>query len=206
MDCSRPLARVLLGTAAAVALVSCSAQEPAPGDAAASGAPATASPTSSGGSPATAPATSPAASSTPSTTASATASATESATASASPSPRPKLPDAADGGNRRSCADGRCEIRVKRKAQIPLPVRYGIGPIQVTGVNSRTVTMFAPLTGSNFSKGAGCSASITGPSQGAPGYVILDCSVGMKTVINKMRLEVLGAVGKTAVIRIRPAK
>ncbi len=202
MDRSRPLARVLLGTATAVALVSCSAQEPAPGDAAASRAPATASPTSSGGSPATAPATSPAASSPPSTTASTTASATPSAT----PSPRRKLPDAADGGNRRSCADGRCEIRVKRKAQIPLPARYGIGPIQVTGVSSRTVTMFAPLTSSNFSKGTGCAASITGPSQGAPGYVILDCSVGMKTVINKMRLEVLGAVGKTAVIRIRPAK
>lgn len=184
MDCSRPLARVLLGTAAAVVLVSCSAQEPPPGDAAASGTPATASPTSSGASPAT------------STTSSATVTA----------SPRPSLPDAADGGNRRACADGRCEIRVKRRAQIPLPARYGIGPIQVTGVSSREVTLFAPLNTSKFSSDGGCSPTITGPSLGAPGYISLTCPVSAKTVINKMRLEVLGAVGRTAVLRIRPAK
>jgi hypothetical protein len=194
MDCSRPLARVLLGTAAAVVLVSCSAQEPPPGDAAASGTPATASPTSSGGSPAT------------STTSSATVTASPSASPSATPSPRPSLPDAADGGNRRACADGRCEIRVKRRAQIPLPARYGIGPIQVTGVNSREVTLFAPLNTSKFSSDGGCSPTITGPSLGAPGYVSLTCPVSAKAVINKMRLEVLGAVGKTAVLRIRPAK
>ncbi|MEV4089760.1 hypothetical protein ACIBI7_46170 [Nonomuraea fuscirosea] len=190
MDCSRPLARVLLGTAAAVVLVSCSAQEPPPGDTAASGTPATASPTSSGGSPATSPATS----------------ATPSTSVSATPSPRPSLPGAADGGNRRACADGRCEIRVKRRAQIPLPARYGIGPIQVTGVDSREVTLFAPLNTSKFSSDGGCSPTITGPSLGAPGYISLTCPVSAKTVINNMRLEVLGAVGRTAVLRIRPAK
>ncbi|MFC4013293.1 hypothetical protein ACFOY2_39120 [Nonomuraea purpurea] len=93
-----------------------------------------------------------------------------------------------------------------RGVTVPLPARFGLGPIEVTAIDGKTVTMVAPLTQSEFSSDGGCSATITGPAANASAYVDLTCPTGEKAVVNKMNLKVVGIVKKAAVIRIRPAK
>ncbi|MFI7639724.1 hypothetical protein [Nonomuraea sp. NPDC049400] len=93
-----------------------------------------------------------------------------------------------------------------RGVTVPLPARFGLGPVEVTAINGKTVRMVAPLTQSKFSSDGGCSATITGPAANAAPYVDLTCHTGEKAVFNKMKLEVVGIAKKAAVIRIRPKK
>jgi hypothetical protein len=124
-------------------------------------------------------------------------------TANASPTLR--LPVPADGADPRSCADGTCEIRVRGPVTVPLPARFGVGPLKVTAIKAQTVNMVIALRQSEFSSDGGCSAIITGPAPNAGGHVDLTCHANEKTVVNKMKLEVEGIADKAAIIRIRPA-
>lgn len=119
---------------------------------------------------------------------------------------RTSLPVPADGKDVRSCADGSCEIRVAGQVTVELPERFGLGSIQVTGVNTKTVTMVVPLAQSEFSSDGGCGGTITGGSGTAPGYVAMACHAGEKTVLNEMSLEVRGIAEGAAVLRVRPTK
>ncbi|WP_189935974.1 hypothetical protein [Streptomyces sulfonofaciens] len=120
-------------------------------------------------------------------------------------SPTPSLPVAADGRNAGSCADGTCEVRVTASVEVPLPARFGLGPVRVTAIDARTVTLSARLTQSQFSSDGGCSSAITGPAANAPAHVDLTCHVGEKAVVNKMHLTVVGIAEHAAVLRIRAA-
>lgn len=137
------------------------------------------------------------------TSAPATAPATPTSPAS-SPTPSPTPP--ADGDNARACADGTCEIRVTAPATVPLPARFGLGPIEVIAVDARTVTMVAPLLQPEFSSDGGCESAFTGPAANSSAYVSLTCHTGDKTVINKMNLQAVGVTGRAAVLRIRPTE
>jgi hypothetical protein len=95
---------------------------------------------------------------------------------------------------------------VTGSATVPLPARFGLGPIEVTAVDTKTVTMVAPLTRSEFSSDGGCSSGVTGPAANSPAYVDLTCQVGEKAVLNEMNLEIVGIADHASVIRIRPAK
>jgi hypothetical protein len=134
------------------------------------------------------------------TSASPTASRPPKATAS----PTPSLPAPADGTNRRACADGSCEIRVTKPVSVPLPARFGLGSLEVTAVDDRTVTMVATLTQSEFSSDGGCGATFTGPSADSPGFATMTCHSGEKVALNKMGLTVVGVLDHAAVLRIRP--
>lgn len=94
-----------------------------------------------------------------------------------------------------------------RRATVPLPARFGLGPIYVASIDARTITMGVPIIGSDFATDGGCSAGITGPGANTMASVDLTCRAGDKAVINnKMRIEVLGiSATHKAVIRIRPA-
>ncbi|MCX4902879.1 hypothetical protein [Streptomyces sp. NBC_00878] len=172
------LTRVLLSVAVTAAVASCSSIEPATDR--------TATPTSA---PPKAPAT-PSVSSTPTSP-------------TASPTPPPAPP--ADGDNSRACADGTCEIRVTVSATVPLPARFGLGPLAVTGINAKTVTMAAPLLQPEFSSDGGCESSFTGPAANSSAYASWTCHPGDKAVINKMSLQTVGVADGAAIIRIRPA-
>jgi hypothetical protein len=88
---------------------------------------------------------------------------------------------------------------------VPLPARYGLGPIEVTAISAQTVTMVAPLLQSEFSSDGGCQATFTGPAANSSAYVSLTCRTGDKAVINKLNLQAVGVTDQAAVIRIRPA-
>ncbi|MEV4891945.1 hypothetical protein AB0K48_21430 [Nonomuraea sp. NPDC055795] len=125
------------------------------------------------------------------------------ATPVATPTPSPSGPK--DGTRTRACADGTCEVRVNSSARVPLPKRFGLSSLKVTGIEDETVSFVAPMIGSKFSSDGGCSATITGPSANSAAFWGLTCAAGDTTVVNKMSLEVVGVTGKAAVIRIRPA-
>lgn len=140
----------------------------------------------------------------------ATGSAAPSASPAGSPpaataSPTPSLPEAADGTKTRACRDGRCEIRLSGRSTVPLPEKSGLGDIEVISVKNQTLTMVVPLNQGRFSSEGGCNAAITGGTPVSVGYATLSCRAGEGTTINAMRLEVLGIVGKSAVIRIQPS-
>ncbi|WP_147268291.1 hypothetical protein [Spongiactinospora rosea] len=89
---------------------------------------------------------------------------------------------------------------------MPLPRRFGIGPIRVTGVEDDTITMVVPLTRSKFESDGGCSATLIGSSADAPAHWDLTCRSAEKVTINQMTLTVTDITDKAAIIRIRPAK
>ncbi|WP_128431631.1 hypothetical protein [Streptomyces cyaneus] len=123
-------------------------------------------------------------------------------TTSAPPS---TAPTAADGTRYSACTDGTCEIRVTDAARIPVPDRFGLGPVTVTAVSGGTVTMFAPLTQSEFASDGGCEASFTGPAADSSAVAQLTCDRGAKAVVNQMGLQVVHVGDGAAVLRIRPA-
>jgi hypothetical protein len=87
---------------------------------------------------------------------------------------------------------------------VNVPVRYGLGPIEVKRITGGTVEMTAPLTGSGYSV-SGCSGG-GGVSSAGGGGVGLRCSRGTVATLNDvMSLEVVGTRGATAVLRIEPA-
>lgn len=88
---------------------------------------------------------------------------------------------------------------------VPLPARFGLGPIEVTAINAQTVTMVAPLLQSEFSSDGGCESGFTGPAANSSAYVSLTCHTGDKAVINEMNLQAVGVTDQAAIIRIRPA-
>ncbi|GAA4042761.1 hypothetical protein [Streptomyces shaanxiensis] len=128
-------------------------------------------------------------------------------TTSAPPSTAPPstAPTAADGTRYSACTDGTCEIRVTDAARIPVPDRFGLGPVTVTAVSGGTVTMFAPLTQSEFSSDGGCEASFTGPAADSSAVAQLTCDRGAEAVVNRMGLQVVHVGDGAAVLRIRPA-
>lgn len=121
----------------------------------------------------------------------------------ATPTPSPSGPQ--DGTKTRACADGTCEVRVNSSARVPLPKRFGLSSLKVTGIEDETVSFVAPMIGSKFSSDGGCSATITGPTANSAAFWGLTCEAGDTTVVNKMSLEVVGVTAKAVVIRIRPA-
>ena len=125
--------------------------------------------------------------------------------ASPASSPTPSLAPPADGDNFRACADGTCEIRVTTPVTVPLPARFGLGPIEVTAINAQTVTMVAPLLQPEFSSDGGCESTFTGPAANSSAYVSLTCHTGDKAVINELNLQAVGVTDQAAIIRIRPA-
>ncbi|MGI5200197.1 hypothetical protein ACQEU6_00980 [Spirillospora sp. CA-108201] len=87
---------------------------------------------------------------------------------------------------------------------VTVPGKYGLGPIEVTAINGRSVEMVAPLTGSGYSI-SGCSGGGSVSSQG--GGVRLSCDKGTAATINNtMSLEVVKILGTAAVLRIQPAR
>jgi hypothetical protein len=88
---------------------------------------------------------------------------------------------------------------------VPVPERSGVGHLQVTGVEDRTVTLIAPLIQSQYSSDGGCGTGIVGPSADSPGFMNLTCEAGSKGTVNELRLHVVGVVGEAAVLRIGPA-
>lgn len=127
-----------------------------------------------------------------------------SASTGPSRSPSPTLPVPADGEDAQACADGTCEIRVAASTSVPLPARWGIGPLEVTAVDAETVSIVAPFTTSEFSSNGSCGATFTGPSASGPGRLNLNCRAGEKPVVNDMALEVVGILDENAVLRVRP--
>ncbi|MCG5438097.1 hypothetical protein [Micromonospora foliorum] len=87
---------------------------------------------------------------------------------------------------------------------VAVPERYGLGPIEVTGITAAAVEMVAPLTGSGYSV-SGCSGGGGVSSQGGGG-VEMSCQAGTVATINDaMRFEVVKISGTGAVLRIQPA-
>jgi hypothetical protein len=87
---------------------------------------------------------------------------------------------------------------------VPVPERYGLGPIEVTAITAAAVEMVAPLTGSGYSV-SGCSGGGGVSSQGGGG-VGMSCEVGTVATINDvMSLEVVDTGETVAVLRIEPA-
>ncbi|MFE6779086.1 hypothetical protein [Streptomyces sp. NPDC057702] len=124
---------------------------------------------------------------------------------SASPTPRPTLPRAKDGTNTAACRDGRCEVRVAEGGSVPVPRRSGVGQIEVAEVGRQTVVLYAPLVQPQYSTDGGCTMSIVGPDATSPGSMRLTCPTGTRAGVNKLRLHVVGALGKTAVLRFELA-
>lgn len=122
--------------------------------------------------------------------------------AAAPTSPGPALSGPADGTRTERCRDGRCEVRVREGATVPVPERSGVGRLTVTGIGDRTVTMTAPLVQSQFSSDGGCEMGVTGPSVDSPGFMNLTCEEGSRGGVNKLRVQVLGVAGGAAVLRI----
>lgn len=89
-----------------------------------------------------------------------------------------------------------------RGATIPVPERSGVGRITVTEVGDHAVMLTAPMITSQFSSDGGCEMTITGPSEYAAGFMDLTCDAGAKGGVNKLRLQVVGVVGKAAVLRV----
>lgn len=148
------------------------------------------------------PPTTPATSAPPSTTPPPTA---PPSTAPPSTAPPSTPPTAADGTRYSACADGTCEVRVSAEASVPVPDRFGLGPLTVTAISGGTVMLFAPLTQSDFSSDGGCEASFTGPGADSSAYAQMTCGRGAKAVVNQMRLQVVDVRDGAAILRIRPA-
>ncbi|MFD9947389.1 hypothetical protein ACFWYW_21890 [Nonomuraea sp. NPDC059023] len=139
----------------------------------------------------------------PSAPATSPSAATPTSSPTATPTPSPSGPK--DGTKTRACADGTCEVRVNGSARVPLPKRFGLSSLKVTGIEDEMVSFVAPMIGSKFSSDGGCSATVTGPTGNSAAFWGLTCGAGDTTVVNKMSLEVVGVTGGAAVIRIRPA-
>jgi len=87
---------------------------------------------------------------------------------------------------------------------VAVPERYGLGPIEITGITAAAVEMVAPLTGSGYSI-SGCSGGGGVSSQGGGG-VGMSCGVGTVATVNDvMSLEVVRIGDAVAVLRIEPA-
>ncbi|MFJ4406038.1 hypothetical protein [Streptomyces sp. NPDC088910] len=119
-----------------------------------------------------------------------------------SPSPALTLPVPSDGTDTELCRDGRCEVRVTEGDTIPVPARSGVGRLTVTSVGGHTVMLTAPLIQSQFDSDGGCQMSVTGPSDEDSGSTDLTCEAGTKGRVNKLSLQLLGVVGRAAVLRI----
>jgi hypothetical protein len=112
----------------------------------------------------------------------------------ATPSPSPTGP----------CADGTCEVKVAVGDIVTVPETYGLGPIEVTAITGGEVQMVAQLTGSGYSV-SGCSGG-GGVSSEGRGGVGLSCGEGPAATINDaMSLKVVDILGRSAVLRIKPA-
>ncbi|MFC8665798.1 hypothetical protein [Streptomyces sp. NPDC057199] len=116
----------------------------------------------------------------------------------------PPSPTASDGTRYAACADGTCEIRVAEGAEVPVPARLGLGPVAVIMISDGAVTVFAPLTRSEFSSDGGCQAAFTGPAENSSAYAEMTCDEGAGGVVNQMKLRVVVGDG-AAILRIRPA-
>ncbi|MGW6903064.1 hypothetical protein [Streptomyces sp. NPDC054940] len=114
-------------------------------------------------------------------------------------------PTAADGTRYSACADGTCEVRVTKEATVPVPERFGLGPVMVSAISGGTVMLFAPLTQSEFSSDGGCEASFTGPAADSSAFAQMTCDRGAKAVVNQMGLQVVDVTDGAAILRIRPA-
>jgi hypothetical protein len=91
---------------------------------------------------------------------------------------------------------------VSKGDTLPVPKRSGVGRVQVSGIEGRTVTLTAPMIQSRYSSDGGCEMGVTGPSADSPGFLTMTCKAGAKGVVNRLRVEVVGLVGKAAVLRI----
>lgn len=119
--------------------------------------------------------------------------------------PAPPSPTASDGKRYAACADGTCEVSVAEGTEVPVPGRFGLGPVTVTAISDGAVTMFAPLTQPDFSSDGGCPSAFTGPAENSSAYAELTCDEGATGVVNRMKLRVVDVGDKTAILRIRPA-
>ncbi|MCL8013964.1 hypothetical protein [Streptomyces sp. AS02] len=133
-----------------------------------------------------------------------------SATDDPPPTPTPSAPPstpptAADGTRYSACADGTCEVRVTKEAGVPVPERFGLGPVMVSAISGGTVTLIAPLTRSEFSSDGGCEVSFTGPGAGSSAFAQMTCDSGAKAVVNRMGLQVVHVGDGAAILRISPA-
>jgi hypothetical protein len=88
---------------------------------------------------------------------------------------------------------------------VPLPARFGLGPVEVTAVDAATVSMVIPLTETTFNSDGGCSPFITGAGAGSSGYVTLSCAEGDRVLVNKVTIEVLDIADGAAIVRVQPA-
>ncbi|AZQ35441.1 hypothetical protein EJ357_19685 [Streptomyces cyaneochromogenes] len=88
---------------------------------------------------------------------------------------------------------------------VPVPERFGLGPVMVSAISGGTVTLIAPLTGSEFSSDGGCEASFTGPGAGSSAFAQMTCDRGAKAVVNRMGLQVVHVGDGAAILRISPA-
>ncbi|WP_306934923.1 hypothetical protein [Streptomyces phaeochromogenes] len=91
------------------------------------------------------------------------------------------------------------------EAEVPVPARFGLGPVTVTAISEGTVTMFAPLTQSEFSSDGGCQATFTGPAENSSAYAEETCDEGATGAVSQMELRVADVGDRAAILHIRPA-
>jgi hypothetical protein len=88
---------------------------------------------------------------------------------------------------------------------VTVPQRYGLGPIEVTGITGDGVEMVAPLTGNGYSM-TNCQGG-GGVSSNGGGGVRMLCGVGPAATVNDvMSLKVVTIQKASAVLRIEPVK
>lgn len=113
----------------------------------------------------------------------------------------PALPTAADGANLGACRDGRCEVRVRASAEIPVPRSLRVDSVRVQSVGADTVTIVGRYLGDQtggFCTGVNCSSSGSGD-----GFRLTlgPDSTGSQ---NDLSISAVAVTGGFAVLRLAP--
>jgi hypothetical protein len=114
---------------------------------------------------------------------------------------------AADGTNLGACANGNCEVQVAEGASIPLSPSLGLGPVSVTAIQSDTVSIGIPATGSQVSVNCTGDPSCVANLQqslgaGASASTQATGHVGAMFIVNQLTVTVVAVSPGSAILRL----